>query len=82
MATKTQKYVPIPESSITEWMQQRTPDQKKKIEKLTRMATRQMGYSQCREGGPVWQKAERQMVENFIRHEVDIDEIILEDKEK
>jgi hypothetical protein len=73
------KRPPLADNVIAEWLAKRTPAQNKKLHKIILGATKLAGYNQCRECGPVCEKCKREVLEDLIAHEVDLDFIEIKD---
>lgn len=72
---------PLSDAEIENYLDKLNTDQKKKIRVLVSGKTKEMGYSQCREGGTIWDKAQSLIVSDIVRKEIDIDEIEVEVKD-
>jgi hypothetical protein len=72
---------PVSDARIEEWVNERSPSQIQKLDKLTARRTRAMGYASCREGSRTWEQARRDLIAGLIRSETDIDEIEIPGKE-
>ena len=67
---------PLPDQQVADYRAGLKPDQLAKLNHFVGQAALAGGYQSApRIGGPLWEKFERGILEDWICHEVDVDEL-------
>lgn len=67
----------VPGYRLDAYVEKLTSRQRLKLDTLIRSAAARDGFAELRHGGRTWETYRRRVLEDFVRNEVDIDEIEL-----